>query len=60
MAGWRVGAVVGNRDVIAASNILQEHYYVSLPPLIQRAAVAALTGPQGPRRRADGGLRTTS
>ncbi|MFE3607295.1 aminotransferase class I/II-fold pyridoxal phosphate-dependent enzyme [Streptomyces goshikiensis] len=46
MAGWRVGAVVGNRDVIAAINLIQEHYYVSLPPFIQRAAVTALTGPQ--------------
>lgn len=46
MAGWRVGAVVGHRDVIAAINLLQEHYYVSLPPFIQRAAIAALTGPQ--------------
>jgi aspartate/methionine/tyrosine aminotransferase len=32
MAGWRIGAVVGHRDVIAAINLLQEHYYVSLPP----------------------------
>ncbi|MFK0259465.1 aminotransferase class I/II-fold pyridoxal phosphate-dependent enzyme [Streptomyces sp. NPDC090445] len=46
MAGWRIGAVVGNRDVIAAINLIQEHYYVSLPPFIQRAAVTALTGPQ--------------
>lgn len=46
MAGWRIGAVVGNRDVIAAVNLIQEHYYVSLPPFIQRAAVTALTGPQ--------------
>ncbi|MFC9242587.1 aminotransferase class I/II-fold pyridoxal phosphate-dependent enzyme [Streptomyces sp. NPDC057136] len=46
MAGWRVGAVVGNRDAVAAINLIQEHYYVSLPLFIQRAAVAALTGPQ--------------
>jgi L-glutamine---4-(methylsulfanyl)-2-oxobutanoate aminotransferase len=46
MAGWRIGAVVGNRDVIAAINLIQEHYYVSLPTFIQRAAVEALTGPQ--------------
>jgi hypothetical protein len=51
MAGWRIGAVVGHRDVIAAINLLQEHYYVSLPPFIQRAAVAALTGPQDSVRR---------
>ncbi|WP_078998489.1 aminotransferase class I/II-fold pyridoxal phosphate-dependent enzyme [Streptomyces sp. WM4235] len=46
MAGWRIGAVVGNRDVISAVNLIQEHCYVSLPPFIQRAAVTALTGPQ--------------
>ncbi|MEV7597154.1 aminotransferase class I/II-fold pyridoxal phosphate-dependent enzyme [Kitasatospora sp. NPDC089797] len=46
MAGWRVGAVVGNPEVIAAINLLQEHYFVSLPPFIQRAAITALTGPQ--------------
>ncbi|KOU38062.1 aminotransferase class I/II-fold pyridoxal phosphate-dependent enzyme [Streptomyces sp. WM6378] len=46
MAGWRIGAVVGNPDVIAAINLIQEHYYVSLPPFIQRAAAAALSGPQ--------------
>ncbi|MFJ9774030.1 aminotransferase class I/II-fold pyridoxal phosphate-dependent enzyme [Kitasatospora sp. NPDC101157] len=46
MAGWRIGAVVGNPEVIAAINLLQEHYYVSLPPFIQRAAITALTGPQ--------------
>ncbi|MFE0098938.1 aminotransferase class I/II-fold pyridoxal phosphate-dependent enzyme [Streptomyces sp. NPDC059009] len=46
MAGWRIGAVVGNRDVVAAINLIQEHYYVSLPPFIQRAAAAALTGPE--------------
>ncbi|MGW4565437.1 aminotransferase class I/II-fold pyridoxal phosphate-dependent enzyme [Streptomyces sp. NPDC004561] len=46
MAGWRIGAVVGNREVVAAINLIQEHYYVSLPPFIQRAAAEALTGPQ--------------
>ncbi|KAB2345168.1 aminotransferase class I/II-fold pyridoxal phosphate-dependent enzyme [Actinomadura rudentiformis] len=45
MAGWRIGAVVGNRDVIAAIDLIQEHYYVSLPPFIQHAAIAALAGP---------------
>ncbi|MFF2331288.1 MULTISPECIES: aminotransferase class I/II-fold pyridoxal phosphate-dependent enzyme [unclassified Streptomyces] len=46
MAGWRVGAVVGNAHAVAAINLIQEHYFVSLPPFIQRAAVTALTGPQ--------------
>ncbi|MFD9634743.1 aminotransferase class I/II-fold pyridoxal phosphate-dependent enzyme [Streptomyces violascens] len=46
MAGWRIGAVVGHREVISAINLIQEHYYVSLPSFIQKAAVTALTGPQ--------------
>ncbi len=46
MAGWRIGAVVGNRHVVAAIDLIQEHYYVSLPAFIQRAAITALTGPQ--------------
>ncbi|MGW0712597.1 aminotransferase class I/II-fold pyridoxal phosphate-dependent enzyme [Streptomyces sp. NPDC002643] len=46
MAGWRVGAVVGNREIVAAIDLLQEHYYVSLPPFVQRAAITALSGPQ--------------
>lgn len=46
MAGWRIGAVVGSSDVVAAIDLIQEHYYVSLPPFIQRAAVTALTAPQ--------------
>ncbi len=46
MAGWRVAFAVGRRDVIAAINLLQDHYYVSLFPAVQRAAIAALLGPQ--------------
>ncbi|MFH8993204.1 aminotransferase class I/II-fold pyridoxal phosphate-dependent enzyme [Streptomyces sp. NPDC017940] len=46
MAGWRIGAAVGNSHIIAAINLIQEHYYVSLPPFIQRAAAVALTAPQ--------------
>ncbi|MFO2549111.1 pyridoxal phosphate-dependent aminotransferase [Alicyclobacillus cycloheptanicus] len=46
MAGWRVAFAVGNPDMIAAINLFQDHYYVSLFPAVQRAAIAALTGPQ--------------
>ena len=46
MAGWRVAFAAGNREVIAALNLLQDHYYVSLFPAIQKAAAAALTGPR--------------
>ncbi|MFT8323317.1 MAG: pyridoxal phosphate-dependent aminotransferase [Bacillus sp. (in: firmicutes)] len=43
MAGWRVGFAVGNRSVISAINLYQDHLYVSLFGAIQDAAVTALT-----------------
>lgn len=46
MAGWRVGFALGNKDVISLINLLQDHYYVSLFPAVQRAAIAALRSPQ--------------
>ncbi|EPZ48245.1 MULTISPECIES: pyridoxal phosphate-dependent aminotransferase [Alicyclobacillus] len=46
MAGWRVAFAVGNKDVIAHLNLIQDHYYVSIFPAVQEAAVAALTSDQ--------------
>lgn len=46
MTGWRCGFVIGAEDLIAPMPIVQEGIASSLPPFIQRAAVAALTGPQ--------------
>jgi aminotransferase len=46
MAGWRVGFALGNKDVVAAINLIQDHYYCSVPSFIQRAAVHALTSSQ--------------
>ncbi|MCU6708298.1 pyridoxal phosphate-dependent aminotransferase [Paenibacillus sp. J5C_2022] len=46
MAGWRVGFALGNRDIIALINTIQDHYYCSLFGGIQEAAALALTGPQ--------------
>jgi len=46
MAGWRIAFAVGNASVIEGINLIQDHYYVSLFPAIQRAAAVALTGPQ--------------
>ncbi|AIS58749.1 pyridoxal phosphate-dependent aminotransferase [Listeria ivanovii] len=46
MAGWRVGFAVGNKNVIEAINLIQDHMYVSLFPGIQDAAIEALTGDQ--------------
>lgn len=42
MAGWRVGFAVGNKEMIEALNLIQDHLFVSLFPAIQHAAVAAL------------------
>jgi L-glutamine---4-(methylsulfanyl)-2-oxobutanoate aminotransferase len=46
MAGWRVGFAVGNKSVIEAINILQDHMYVSLFGAVQEAAEEALLGSQ--------------
>jgi L-glutamine---4-(methylsulfanyl)-2-oxobutanoate aminotransferase len=46
MAGWRVGFAVGNKSVIEAIELLQDHLYVSLFPAIQEAAISALTESQ--------------
>ena len=46
MAGWRVGFAAGNKSVIAAINLLQDHMYVSLFGAVQEAAAEALMGPQ--------------
>jgi L-glutamine---4-(methylsulfanyl)-2-oxobutanoate aminotransferase len=46
MAGWRVGFAAGNKSVIAAINLLQDHMYVSLFGAVQEAAAEALLGPQ--------------
>ena len=46
MAGWRVGFAVGNAEIIAAINLIQDHLFCSIFPAIQHAAVAALKGDQ--------------
>jgi alanine-synthesizing transaminase len=46
MAGWRVGFMVGNRDLVAAlARIKSYHDYGTFTP-IQVAAIVALEGPQ--------------
>lgn len=42
MAGWRVAFAVGNREIIAKLNLLQDHVYVSIFSAIQEAAIEAL------------------
>ncbi len=46
MAGWRVGFAVGNKSVIQAIELLQDHLYVSLFPAVQEAAKTALLDSQ--------------
>jgi aminotransferase len=46
MAGWRLGFVVGNEEIVARLNTLQEHNRSGIFVPLQRAAIAALTGPQ--------------
>ncbi len=46
MAGWRVGFAVGNKSVIQAIELYQDHMYVSLFGAVQEAAAEALLGSQ--------------
>ncbi len=46
MAGWRLGFVVGNGELVARVSWLQEHVRAGIFVPLQRAAIAALTGPQ--------------
>lgn len=44
MTGWRVGWLIGPRDVVKAATNLQSHATSNVANVSQRAAVAALTG----------------
>ena len=44
MTGWRVGWMVGPKDVIKAATNLQSHLTSNVANVSQRAAIAALTG----------------
>ena len=46
MTGWRVGWMVGPADAIKAASNLQSHLSSNVSNISQRAALAALTGPQ--------------
>ena len=46
MAGWRIGFAVGNADIIAAINLIQDHLFCSQFPAVQQAAAIALSAPQ--------------
>ena len=44
MTGWRVGWMIGPKDVIKAATNLQSHLSSNVANVSQRAAIAALTG----------------
>jgi aspartate aminotransferase len=46
MTGWRIGYVAGSRDVIAALSKIQDQSTSNPNSIAQKAAEAALTGPQ--------------
>ena len=46
MAGWRLGFVVGNAEIVERINLLNDHCRVGIFLPLQSAAVAALEGPE--------------
>jgi aminotransferase len=46
MAGWRLGFAVGNAEIAARIEDLQNHQFAGIFTPVQEAGVAALTGPQ--------------
>ncbi|MDE3154787.1 MAG: pyridoxal phosphate-dependent aminotransferase [Acidobacteriota bacterium] len=46
MTGWRCGWTLGPAEVIAACNAIQSHATSNVASISQKAALAALTGPQ--------------
>ena len=47
MAGWRVGFLVGNAEVVERVKLLVDHLFAGVPLAIQRGLLAALTSDQG-------------
>jgi L-glutamine---4-(methylsulfanyl)-2-oxobutanoate aminotransferase len=46
MAGWRLGFVVGNAEIVERVDLLQDHARAGIFAAVQEAGIAALTGPQ--------------
>lgn len=46
MAGWRLGFVVGNAEVVSRIDLLQDHVRAGVFRPVQEAGIAALRGPQ--------------
>lgn len=46
MAGWRLGFALGNAELVARIESLQNHQFAGIFMPVQHAGIAALTGPQ--------------
>ncbi|MHB8470242.1 MAG: aminotransferase class I/II-fold pyridoxal phosphate-dependent enzyme, partial [Gaiellaceae bacterium] len=46
MAGWRLGFAIGNAELVARIENLQNHQFAGIFMPVQEAGIAALTGPQ--------------
>ncbi|HET8895451.1 MAG TPA: aminotransferase class I/II-fold pyridoxal phosphate-dependent enzyme [Gaiellaceae bacterium] len=46
MAGWRLGFALGNAEIVARIENLQNHQFAGIFMPMQEAGIAALTGPQ--------------
>ena len=46
MAGWRLGFVLGNAEIVERIDLLQDHARAGIFTAVQEAGIAALTGPQ--------------
>ena len=46
MAGWRLGFVLGNAEIVQRVELLQDHVLAGVFAPVQLAGIAALTGPQ--------------
>jgi aminotransferase len=47
MAGWRLGFVLGNAELVSRIETLQNHVFAGIFTPVQEAGIAALSGPQG-------------
>ena len=57
MAGWRIGFVLGNAEIVERINLLNDHLRVGIFAPLQDAAIAALDRAAGLGRGAPGDLR---
>jgi aminotransferase len=46
MAGWRLGFVLGNSEIVERMNLIADHARAGIFTAVQQAGLAALTGPQ--------------